>query len=138
MGQAAGIIDVAAVAEKSMAMNDRSTHHESTPTSFLRLHADDNVAVALDDAAIGEVTILADGERLPAVALESIPRGHKVAIRAVESGEPVLKYGVVIGYATERIAAGAWVHTHNCKSGLDERSHTLDRHTGAPTDMKYV
>jgi hypothetical protein len=119
-------------------LHDQETHSENSLTSFLRLHADDNVAVALDDAAIGDVTILADGKRLPAVALESIARGHKIAVRAMEVGEPVLKYGVVIGFATEPIAAGAWVHTHNCKSGLDERSHTLDRHTGAPTDTKYV
>jgi altronate dehydratase small subunit len=119
-------------------MNDRMTHSENSPPSFLRLHANDNVAVALDDAGVGDVTIVADGDRLPAVALECISRGHKIAIRAMEVGAPILKYGVVIGYATERIAAGAWVHTHNCKSGLDERSHTLDRHTGAPTDMKYV
>jgi hypothetical protein len=119
-------------------LSDQVTHSENWPTPFLRLHADDNVAVALDDAGAGDVTILADGKRLAAVALEGIARGHKIAVRAMEVGEAVLKYGVVIGFATERIAAGAWVHTHNCKSGLDERSHTLDRHTGAPTDMKYV
>jgi hypothetical protein len=49
-----------------------------------------------------------------------------------------VKYGVTIGVATEPIGAGTWVHTHNCRSELDERSHTLDRHTGAPTDIKYA
>jgi hypothetical protein len=122
----------------STQLNDPATQSETAPTQCLRLHADDNVAVALDDVAVGDVTILADGGRIPATATESIPRGHKIAIRAFEVGECVLKYGVVIGFATEPIAAGAWLHTHNCRSGIDERSHTLDRHTGAPTDTKYV
>ena len=68
-------------------------------------------------------------------ATESIARGHKIALRPIAEGRRrCVKYGVTIGFATEPIAAGAWVHTHNCRSGLDERSHTLDRHTGAPTD----
>ena len=119
-------------------MKNPATESETVPTQCLRLHVDDNVAVALDVVAVGEVTIVGDGERIRATALESIARGHKIAVRAIEIGERVLKYGVVIGFAAEPIAAGTWVHTHNCRSGIDERSHTLDRHTGAPTDTKYA
>jgi altronate dehydratase small subunit len=122
----------------SVQLSESTNQSEAARAPCLRLHADDNVAVALDDLGGGAVTILADGERISATALESIARGHKLAIRAIAAGERVLKYGVVIGFAMEPIPLGAWVHTHNCKSGLDERSHTLDRHTGAPTDTKYV
>jgi hypothetical protein len=108
------------------------------PPRCLQLHGDDNVVVALDDIAPGPVAIIGDKHAKTIVATETVPRGHKLALRALNDGDVVLKYGVPIGYATEPIAPAAWVHTHNCRSGLDERSHTLDRHTGAPTDTKYV
>jgi len=103
----------------------------------LRLHAEDNVATVLDNVAPGPVEILGDSRCATVDVIESVARGHKISLLPIAIGEPVVKYGVSIGLATEPIAAGAWVHTHNCKSRLDERSHTLDRHTGAPTDTRY-
>jgi len=66
-----------------------------------------------------------------------IPKGHKIAVKPIEAGEPVVKYGVSIGIATKPIAPGEWVHLHNCRSAFDERSSTLDPETGAPTDTPY-
>ena len=54
------------------------------------------------------------------VGNEKIPSGHKFALRDVGAGEPIIKYGEVIGRATADIAPGEWVHTHNLKSHLDE------------------
>ena len=51
---------------------------------------------------------------------EKIPAGHKYALRPIACGETVIKYGEIIGRATQDIAAGEWVHTHNVKSHLDE------------------
>ena len=51
---------------------------------------------------------------------EKIPAGHKYALRAIAKGEYVIKYGEIIGRATQDIAQGEWVHTHNVKSHLDE------------------
>lgn len=45
------------------------------------------------------------------------PVGHKVAVRAVAKGQPVHKYGHVIGWATQDIAVGEHVHTHNLSYG---------------------
>lgn len=50
-----------------------------------------------------------------------IPAGHKFALRDISAGEYVIKYGEIIGKATENIKKGAWVHTHNVKSHLDEK-----------------
>lgn len=50
----------------------------------------------------------------------NIPAGHKFALRDILKGEYVIKYGEVIGRATENIQKGDWVHTHNVKSHLDE------------------
>ena len=49
-----------------------------------------------------------------------IPAGHKYALRDIAVGEYVIKYGEIIGRATQNIAKGEWVHTHNVKSHLDE------------------
>lgn len=51
---------------------------------------------------------------------EKIPAGHKYALRPMSMGEYVIKYGEIIGKATQDIAKGEWVHTHNVKSHLDE------------------
>jgi altronate dehydratase small subunit len=104
----------------------------------LFLHADDNVVTALDDVSPGPLEILGSPAASEVDVPESVAAGHKVALMPLAEGEPVVKYGVTIGLATKSIAAGAWVHTHNCRSRLDQRSHTLDRHTGAATDTPYV
>lgn len=66
--------------------------------------------------------------------LERIERGHKVALRDIAVNEAVVKFGVRIGHATKPITRGAWVHLHNLASDVDDRSGTLDLHSGAPTD----
>ena len=70
----------------------------------------DMVAVALQPLAAGESINYAAGEVTP---LSDSPMGHKVALRDIEKGEPVIKYGFPIGSATEDIPAGSHVHTHN-------------------------
>ena len=52
---------------------------------------------------------------------ETIPAGHKFALKNIKKGEYVIKYGEIIGKATTDINAGEWVHTHNVKSHLDEK-----------------
>ncbi len=59
------------------------------------------------------------------------PPGHKVALHAVRDGDPVHKYGQIIGYATTGIAAGDWIHTHNLHNG----EVNLDYEFG--TDLRY-
>ena len=51
------------------------------------------------------------------------PAGHKIARRAIATGEPVFKYGQIIGYATADISAGDHVHSHNCAFGDHDRAH---------------
>ncbi len=51
---------------------------------------------------------------------EKVPAGHKYALRDITQGEYVIKYGEIIGKATQDIRKGDWVHTHNVKSHLDE------------------
>ena len=48
----------------------------------------------------------------------SLENGHKYARRGIRAGEEVIKYGFPIGVATQDIAAGAHVHSHNLKTAL--------------------
>jgi hypothetical protein len=98
-------------------------------------NADDNVATMLDDGA-GFVDLLGQNPQRFELA-EPIALGHKVALRDIRAGEPVVKFGVAIGRATRDIRAGQWVHLHNCSSNFDERSQKLDVRSGATTDTKY-
>jgi altronate hydrolase len=73
---------------------------------FLIAHANDSVAIAL--------TALECGEEAGGVILVTpIPVGHKFAVRAIASGEPIIKLGHAIGLASAKIASGAHVHDHN-------------------------
>ncbi len=83
----------------------------------IRLHPRDNVAVALEDVAGGEVLSL-DGLEL--TAAEDVRRGHKIALAPISAGESIMKYGCAIGTAKENIPRGAWVHVHNVRTGLSE------------------
>jgi hypothetical protein len=94
----------------------------------------DTVATMLDDTAGGAVELVGTA-RGEIIAGENILRGHKIALRDIATNKAVMKFGVRIGHATQPIQRGAWVHLHNLASDLDERSGTLDLHSGAPTDI---
>jgi len=42
-----------------------------------------------------------------------VPLGHKIAVQRIAAGQPVHKFGQLIGFATAEIAPGQWVHSHN-------------------------
>ncbi|SER39747.1 altronate dehydratase large subunit [Natrinema salaciae] len=78
----------------------------------------DTVVTAITDLETGRSITSDDlpGARSAVTLAESIEFGHTVAVTTIEAGEPVYKYGAVIGHASERIEPGEWVHTHNCES----------------------
>jgi galactarate dehydratase len=73
---------------------------------YIRVHARDNVAVVVNRGGLAAGIRFADGLRLS----ERIPEAHKVALANLAEGEPVIRYGVVIGFANQRIEPGSWVH----------------------------
>lgn len=83
--------------------------------TFIQIHPKDNTAVAL--TSLKKDSVLNLNGRMYTL-LEDIPQGHKFALEKISSGEAVIKYGSPIGYATEDIPAGSWIHTHNMKTGL--------------------
>lgn len=63
-----------------------------------------------------EVTADSGGNKITTLVSERIPFGHKFAIKAIKKGDPVFKYGQVIGRATQDILPGQYVHVHNIES----------------------
>lgn len=78
------------------------------------INAKDNVAVALEDLKAGDIASVASGDKNISVALrQPIPFGHKFALRPIQKGERIIKYGETIGRASSPIASGDHVHTQN-------------------------
>jgi altronate hydrolase len=82
----------------------------------VRLHEQDNVAVAVDGLDSGAEW---NNIRVP----KRVPRGHKLAIAAIGAGEPVRKFGQIIGFTTAAVAPGEWVHEHNLAMREFERDY---------------
>ena len=79
---------------------------------YIKINPDDNVAVALQDLPKGEVV---EGVTLKC----DVPRGHKVVLRSLRSGDNVIKYGFPIGHVTRDAEAGTMVD-HSCiKTNLE-------------------
>ena len=77
----------------------------------------DNVATALADLLPGQVlTIDLPSGREEVTVRDSIPFGHKFAIRPIPKGQAVIKYGETIGRALQEIEVGGYVHVHNLES----------------------
>lgn len=95
---------------------------------LILLHADDNIAVAKVNLAGGEVVLL--GEHNITVK-SNIAAMHKIAITSILKGSPILKYGQFIGQASENIAPGQHVHTHNCEMGDFDKDYGFCRNAVA-------
>ncbi len=84
------------------------------PLSAIIIDNRDNVATAIRQLEPGEQTVLSvESNTISTQILQTIPSGHKFAIRDIPAGNPVIKYGEVIGLATVNILAGQHVHVHN-------------------------
>ncbi|HVX81387.1 MAG TPA: altronate dehydratase family protein [Devosiaceae bacterium] len=97
--------------------------NEAAPISAPRtlvLNPQDNVAVALGNLDAGITT--PQGIVIP----KRVPKGHKFATRAIAAGQPVLKFGQIIGFAKSDIQPGEWVHEHNCGIGEEHGAFARD------------
>lgn len=91
----------------------------ATRPAIIRVAPSDNVAVALEALEPGRTVSVDD---VTVTARATVPPGHKIALRAIARGAPVVKYGFPIGTATEAIAPGDWVHSHNLHTALTDSS----------------
>ncbi len=96
---------------------------------YIQLHPADDVVIARDLLPAGIALAALGGLRV----LADIPAAHKLAIRPVDKGQPVRRYGQIIGFASTDIAAGAHVHTHNVSMGDFERDYAFGQDAVAVT-----
>ncbi|WFR54852.1 altronate dehydratase family protein [Anaerocolumna sp. AGMB13025] len=82
---------------------------------YIKIHKSDNVAVALKELQAG--TGIKIGEK-DILLSQTIPAGHKFAIRDIDAGGQVIKYGYPIGTAASNISSGSFIHTHNLMTAL--------------------
>jgi galactarate dehydratase len=73
--------------------------------AYVRVHPRDNVAVIANAGGVPQGATFACG----LTTLEAIPQANKVAFCDLAEGEPIVRYGEVIGYASRAISRGAWV-----------------------------
>jgi altronate dehydratase small subunit len=85
----------------------------------LMMNSKDNVATALEklEGGVPVTVILPSQEVFKELTPEkAIPSGHKLAVKGIRKGDQVLKYGQIIGNATQDIGLGDHVHVHNVMS----------------------
>jgi len=85
-------------------------------TNAIVLNERDNVATALCEIRSGERISVRNGEEREIEVTQDIPFGHKFAIREIQKGEHIIKYGEIIGRALADIRKGEHVHVHNIES----------------------
>ena len=79
----------------------------------------DTVGVAVVDVKAGEALegrALDTNEPVRARSNTDVPLGHKIALRDLNVGDTVIKYGCDIGKVVAPIKAGDHVHVHNVKT----------------------
>jgi altronate hydrolase len=98
----------------------------AVPLSQVAVHLrpEDNTAVAARPLAAG-LEVQHNGSRLTLQGRVGL--GHKLALRPIKKGEPVRKYGQIIGFASADIPAGAHVHVHNVAADAFQRDYAFCR-----------
>jgi len=109
---------------------------KNASNAVVRLNPLDDVVIALQ--------ALHRGLELPredVTVRDAIPPGHKVAVRRIEAGQPLRRYGQIFGFASQLIEAGEHVHVHNVAMGDFSRDYAFGadaRGQPAPTDESFL
>src|SRR5438552_14818458 len=90
----------------------------------VQLRPEDNVAVAARNLSAG-TEVQNNGRMLQLGARVGL--GHKLALRDIQKGEAIYKYGQIIGFASQDIPAGSHVHVHNVSAAAFERDYAFCR-----------
>lgn len=113
-----------------------TTGSDSAANAVIRLNPLDDVLIARQPLPKG---LHLQAEHIE--VLQAIPAGHKVAVRAIAPGQPLRRYGQIIGFASQPIAAGEHVHVHNLAMGDFARDYAFGvdaRGTPATTDDTFM
>lgn len=122
------ISDIGTLTNRARRIDEDWVNVAKPPARLLRVDPRDTVLVALGALEPGAKFTVDGGVEL--TIRDSIPFGHKVALTAIEVGDPIIKYGEVIGIATRAIAPGEHAHVHNIDSnrGRGDLIHRKEDH----------
>jgi altronate hydrolase len=95
---------------------------EAPLNPFIRLDPADNVVVARMPVPAGTPVPMEN-----TVTRHDVPAGHKIAARFIRKGEAVRKYNTVIGYASEDLVPGTWMHSHNILFDEVEKNYAFSK-----------
>lgn len=109
-------------------MTSATISNPAAMAQTILLHPNDNVLVCVADIQPGDQLLIDDQ---PVLAPQAIGVGHKLARRALQAGEKILKYGAPVGSMTAPADCGAHVHMHNMQSDYLP-SHTRARQSPNP------
>ena len=104
------------------------------PLPYIRVHPSDNVAILPDPDGVRSGDTWPDGLR----AAEAIPQSQKIAMRQFAAGEPVIRYGQIIGHATRDIPPGAWVRHEFLELPQPPPLHQLPLATATPQPLPQI
>lgn len=91
-------------------MGDSSVVEKQKPL-YIKVNEKDNVAIIVNKGGLEKETIFSDGLKL----LQDIPEANKVALTDIKIGDPIVRYGEVIGYANEVVKRGSWLREDKVK-----------------------
>ena len=97
---------------------------------YVRVHPRDNVAISVNPDGVRAGDLFAGGLS----AAEAIPQSHKIVLQPIASGEPIVRYGEVIGTANRDLGAGAWVREDMLKLPTAPALDELLLATATPPD----
>ena len=72
---------------------------------FVQVHKNDNVAIIVNPEGVAPGARFANGLE----TREAIPQSHKITLKALAAGAPVVRYGEVIGHVLADVEAGRWI-----------------------------
>jgi galactarate dehydratase len=98
---------------------------------YVQVNPQDTVAILVNEGGLPAGTRFESGLTL----VEDVPEAHKVALVDIRGGEPILRYGSVIGYAKEDIARGSWVHEERMRIPAAPSLESLPLATETPAPM---
>ena len=104
---------------------------KSNQPLYVQVHPQDNVAIIVNDGGLPAGTLFASG----LVLTERIPEAHKVALEDIPEDAPILRYGAIIGHATQPIPRGGWVHESRVRQPIAPSLDGLPLATATPAPL---
>lgn len=104
---------------------------EGSRPLYVQVHPDDNVAIVVNEGGLRAGTKFDSG----LVLTENIPEAHKIALSDINAGNPIVRYGSVIGFAEGEIAKGSWVHEEKMRLPSPPSLDSLPLATAVPQPL---